>query len=279
MNGILLINKDKDKTSRDIINELIPIFNTKKIGHTGTLDPIATGVLVVCLGKYTKLVDKLSAYKKEYIATIKLGIKTDTLDITGKVLEKKECKVIKEDVLNIFDSLLGKFKQTIPYYSAKKINGKKLYEYARKGEQITLPTNIVNIYELELLDFKDDTITFRALVSKGTYIRSLIEEICNRLNAIGTMSSLIRTKQGKFTINDSFTIQDIKNDKYRLLKSSDVLEYKTYNLTENEYEKVKNGNKMPFLLNDEHIILMYNQKEIAIYQKKDNLYYVENMFI
>ena len=279
MNGILLINKTKDKTSRDMVNELMTILDMKKIGHTGTLDPIATGLLVVCLGKHTKLVNTLAACQKEYIASIKLGIKTDTLDITGKVLDKKECKVSENEIQQIFNSFIGEFKQTIPAYSAKKINGKKLYEYARKGDIITLPANIVNIYSLELLDFKDDVITFKTLVSKGTYIRSLIEEICNRLNAIGTMSSLVRTKQGKFTIEDSFTIDDVKKSKYHLLTAADVLDYKIYNLTKEEYEKVKNGNKMNFLLNDMHIILMYNGKEVAIYKKDGDIYRVEIMLI
>ena len=152
MEGIVLINKDKNKTSRDIVNELTHIFGTKKIGHTGTLDPIATGVLVVCIGKYTKLVNTLVSLKKEYIATIKLGIKTDTLDITGNVLEKRECKVEKEKLLIELKSLIGEFKQTVPIYSAKKVNGKKLYEYARNNESVVLPENIVNIYNLELLE-------------------------------------------------------------------------------------------------------------------------------
>ena len=127
MKGILLVNKEINKTSRDMVNELNHIFTMKRIGHTGTLDPLATGVLVMCLGSYTKLVEKLSSLEKEYIAEIKLGIKTDTLDITGNVLEQRECNVKKEDVLKVFEDLIGSFEQTIPMYSAKKINGKKWY--------------------------------------------------------------------------------------------------------------------------------------------------------
>ena len=130
MNGVILVNKDKDVTSRDMVDKLNHIFDIKKIGHTGTLDPLATGVLVMCIGKYTKLVDMLSSQKKEYVATIKLGIKTDTLDITGNVLEEKSFNVSKEKIEDVLKSLNGKITQKIPKYSAKKINGKKLYEYA-----------------------------------------------------------------------------------------------------------------------------------------------------
>lgn len=279
MNAVLLVNKTKDKTSRDMVNELNHIFDMKKIGHTGTLDPLATGVLVMCLGKYTKLVDELSSLEKEYIAEIKLGISTDTLDITGNVLETKECKVCREDVIKVFKDLVGKFVQTVPKYSAKKINGKKLYEYAREGKEIKLPKNEVEIYELELLDIKDDIIKFRALVSKGTYIRSLIEEICNKLNVIGTMNSLVRTKQGKFDISNSYTIEQIKSSEYSFLNVKDLLDYPVYNLSEEEYFKVKNGSKIKLNSSDNKVILEYDGNEIAIYEKENDQYRVNIMLI
>ncbi len=279
MEGIVLINKDKNKTSRDIVNELTHIFGTKKIGHTGTLDPIATGVLVVCIGKYTKLVNTLVSLKKEYIATIKLGIKTDTLDITGNVLEKRECKVEKEKLLNELKSLIGEFKQTVPIYSAKKVNGKKLYEYARNNESVVLPENIVNIYNLELLEYKNDEIKIKCNVSKGTYIRSLIQKICDDLNIIGTMSDLVRTKQGIYDISESYTIEEIKNGNFKILKAKDILDYKNYNLTDEEYQRVKNGNHIKVNLNDENLILLYDNKEVAIYKKKDDIYIPSIMLI
>ena len=149
MDGIILINKENGKTSRDEINTLCHIFNTKKIGHTGTLDPIATGVLVVCLNKYTKLVNILMSLEKEYIAKIKLGIKTDTLDITGNILEQRKCNVTKKDIEKVLKSFIGIYKQTIPLYSAKKINGKKLYEYARNDLNVDLPKRLITIYKIE----------------------------------------------------------------------------------------------------------------------------------
>ena len=139
MNGLLVVNKPKNKTSRDVVNELNHIFSFKKIGHTGTLDPLATGVLVCLFGKYTKLVNLITSYEKEYVATIKLGIKTDTLDITGNIIDKKEVNITKEKIEEVFNNFPKKYYQTVPLYSAIKINGKKLYEYARNNEKVILP--------------------------------------------------------------------------------------------------------------------------------------------
>lgn len=262
-----------------MVNELNHIFDMKKIGHTGTLDPLATGVLVMCLGKYTKLVDEISSLEKEYIAKIKVGIKTDTLDITGNIVEERKCIFSKEDVINVLNSLKGRIIQQVPIYSAKKVNGKKLYEYARGGKEVTVPKTEVEIFDIELLDINEDTITFRSLVSKGTYIRSLIEEICNRLDIIGTMESLERTKQGKFSVEESFTIDDVKCGKYEILTAKEILPYPVYKLNEEEYYKVKNGNKLKLNINDNKIILEYDNNEIAIYEKEEDLYRVSVMLI
>lgn len=279
MDGIILINKEIGKTSRDEINSLCHIFNTKKIGHTGTLDPIATGVLVVCLNKYTKLVNILTSLEKEYIAKIKLGIKTDTLDITGNVIEERKCSMTKNQIEEVLKEYIGIYKQTIPLYSAKKINGKKLYEYARNNESVKLPTNEVEIYDLKLISFENDEITIKCNVSKGTYIRSLIQSICDSLNVIGTMSSLIRTKQGKFDITNSYTIEEVKNGKFKLLKAKDILPYKIYTLSDLEYKKVKNGNHIFINSNEENLILTYNDKEVAIYKKSKDMYIPSVMLV
>jgi len=278
MNGVILINKPKDWTSRDVINKLNKLLNTKKIGHTGTLDPIATGILVVLIGKYTKCTELLSSLTKEYIAEIKLGIKTDTLDITGNVLEEKTCHISKEDIINEFKSLKGTFKQKIPMYAAKKIDGKKLYDYARSGIEIPRPENEVEIYNIELLDFNNDIVTFKTTVSKGTYIRSLIEKICDDLNILGTMSNLIRTKQGDFTIEDSFSLDDIEKGNYRLLKVHDLFDYPTVELNKDKYKLAKNGNKISLDRNEDYLILNYQNEEVAIYKRKDDYYQPEIMF-
>ncbi len=273
MNGILVINKENGFTSRDVINILNKKFNTKKIGHTGTLDPMATGVLVVCVGRYTKLVDKITSYDKEYIASIKFGIKTDTLDITGKVLEKKENVVVdKCQLINTLNSFLGTSMQEVPKYAAVKINGKKLYEYARNNEEIELPKREIEVKEIELLSMVNDEATFRVVVSKGTYIRSLIRDICNCLKVIGTMSSLERTRQGEFTINESFTLQDVNANDYKLLTVEDIFSYKHYVLNEEEYKKVMNGASLQIENSESFLFMEYEHKIIAIYQQKEDYY-------
>ena len=272
MNEILVVNKDKDMTSRDVVNILNKKFNTKKIGHTGTLDPIATGVLVVCIGKYTKLVDLLTSQNKEYIAEIKLGIKTDTGDITGNIVDKKDFDVDEDKINDVLKSFIGKQIQTPPIYSAIKVNGKKLYEYARNNESVEIPKREIEIYLIELISFKEDIITFKCNVSKGTYIRSLIEDICEKLGTVGTMNNLIRTKQGKFTIEDSYTIDDIKNDNYKFINIEDVLDYKKIELKDDEYNKVLNGSKIKIDTNEDKVILKYQNEIIAIYQKDNDIY-------
>lgn len=272
MNGILLVDKPAGYTSRDIVNIICKELKTKKVGHTGTLDPIASGVLVVCIGRYTKLVDKITSLDKEYIAQIKLGIKTDTLDITGNILEKKPFSVTKEAIEKSLKNKIGKYKMEVPIYSAIKVKGKKLYEYARNNIEVELPVKEVNIEDLELLDFHDDIIEFRAKVEKGTYIRSLIRDICKDLNTIGTMKSLIRTKQGKFELKDTNTLEEIKKKHFKMLTLQEALEVKSYELQEEEYLKVRNGNKISLPFNDVYLLLTYQKEEIALYQKENNDY-------
>lgn len=272
MNGILVIKKEKDYTSRDVVNVLNKTLQTKKIGHTGTLDPIATGVLVVCIGKYTKLVSEITGYDKEYIAEIKLGIKTDTQDITGNIIETKPFTVNKEQIKEVLSSFLGKNMQTVPLYSAVKINGKKLYEYARKQEKVELPQREIEIKSIELLSFDKDIITFKTTVSKGTYIRSLIEDICKKLGVIGTMNNLKRTKQGPFLIENAYTLEEIKTKNYQFMPVEKVFSYPIVNLNEEEYNKVKNGSKITLNNPNEKIILKYQEEIIAIYQKEKDIF-------
>ena len=283
MNGILLVNKPIDYTSRDVVNKLTKILKTKKIGHTGTLDPIATGVLVVCVGNTTKLCELLTSEYKEYIATIKLGIKTDTLDTTGNIIEEKEYNVTEDQIKEVLNSFLGTSIQTTPIYSAVKVNGKKLYEYARAGEQVELPKREINITNIELISFKDNEIKFKTTVSKGTYIRALIDDICNKLNTVGTMSSLIRTKQGKFALEETFTLNDIESGKYELIPIEKALsEIETITINEEIYNKVKNGAIITKEFNNDYANLIYNKKIVAIYKtydKDDKLAKPFKMFI
>ncbi len=270
MNGILIVNKSDGFTSRDVVNKLSKVFNTKKIGHTGTLDPIAKGVLVVVLGKYTKLCEDLTQTYKEYIAIFKLGILTDTLDITGNVIDEKSCNVSEEEIRNVISNYKCVYNQEVPIYSSVKINGRKLYEYARNGEEVTLPKREVDIKSIEVLEINKDIIKIKCLVSKGTYIRSLIRDIGESLNTHATMTDLIRTKQGIFDIKDSYTIEDIENGNYKLINIEDVLDLCVIN---NEYIKeATNGVKLKLDIKNKYILFKSNNEEVALY-KKDGEYF------
>ena len=271
--GIIIVNKPEGFTSRDVVNKISKILKTKKVGHTGTLDPIATGVLVICVEKATKLCEILTSEYKEYIATIKLGIRTDTLDITGQIIEEKTYDITKEELIETLKSFLGKSIQTVPIYSAVKVNGKKLYEYARNNIEVELPQREIDIKNIELIDYKDDEIKFKTTVSKGTYIRALIDDICKKLNTVGSMSSLIRTKQGNFEIDDSYTLKQIENNEYTILPIEKVLtDIEKVELDKKTFEKVKNGAIIDGNFINDIACLYYNNKVVAIYQKyeKDN---------
>lgn len=272
MDKLVVVNKPSNLTSRDVVNKLCKIFNTKKIGHTGTLDPIASGVLVCVCGKYTKLVNDLTSLEKEYVATIKLGIKTDTLDTEGNIIEERDVNITKQDIEKVFNNFPKSYNQTVPKYSAVKINGKKLYEYARNNIDIELPVRKVNIYSLNLLDFDGSSITFKTKVSKGTYIRSLITDLCNDLNTIGTMSNLIRTKQGNFSIEESYTLSDIEKGNYKSLSIHEFLNYPSIEIPDNYLKLISNGNKIPNTFNiKDKVIFTKNNKDYAIYVNENNV--------
>lgn len=269
MNGILVINKEKNYTSRDIVNIVSKHLKTKKIGHTGTLDPIAEGVLVLCIGTSLKLVELLTSNDKEYIAKVKLGIETDTLDITGNITNKSEVNnITKEDISEALNNFKGKIKQEVPKYSAIKVNGKKLYEYARNNIDVELPIKDVEIYNLELIsDITNNEFYIKCHVSKGTYIRSLIRDIGRYLNTYATMTELTRTKQGIFTIDNSYTLEDIKNNKYKILNPTDVIDIPKIVVDDNIAKKIKNGQVLDKFFNYDKAFILDNKNNLlAIYQ-------------
>lgn len=272
MNGVILINKEKGKTSRDVVNDISHILKTKKVGHTGTLDPIATGVLVITVGRYTKLTEVLTSTYKEYIAEFKLGVLTDTLDITGVVLKNEEVHIKDADIRSAVLSFKKSYMQEVPIYSSVKINGKKLYEYARKDEEVNLPSRNVDIKEIEVLSINNGIIKIKVLVSKGTYIRSLIRDIGEYLGVPATMTSLVRTKQGKFSIEDTFNVDDIKNNNYKMLTIEDVMDVEVIDASEEVYFKISNGVKMLSIYNKEFVLFKYNGKEISLYRKDGDIY-------
>ena len=270
MDGVILINKPKGITSRDVVNEVCKILKTKKVGHTGTLDPIASGVLVVCVGKATKLVDIITSANKEYVATVKLGLLTDTLDLDGEVLKKEKVTIRKEELINVLNSFLGKYEQEVPIYSAVKVNGKKLYEYAREGKKVNLPKRMVEIKKIELINLTDEEYKFKVLVSKGTYIRSLIYDINRKLNVIGVMSDLVRTKQGIFNIDDAYTLEDIKTGNYKMYTITDVLKNDNCVVINDKlFNSIKNGCIIDNIYGKEVVTFIYDNKVVSIYKTYD----------
>lgn len=269
--AILLVNKEKDMTSFDVVNEISHLFGIKRVGHTGTLDPLAEGVLIVAVGKATKVVELLTATYKEYIATVKLGLKTDTGDITGKILETSSLPS-----LNTLEEVLSSFKKTylqeVPIYSAVKVNGKKLYEYARNNEKVELPKKEVTIKEISLIEKTEDTFTFKTLVSKGCYIRSLIEDIATSLNTCATMQSLERTKQGIIDLSMTSTLEMIKNKDYKAYQIDEVLELPVIIAEENEVKKIMTGQKLENIYNiqDKVIFKDKSNKILGIYECQNN---------
>lgn len=272
MNGIIVINKPKDYTSRDIVNIVSKKLNTKKVGHTGTLDPLATGVLVLPIGRALKVSELLTSNTKEYIAEVILGYETDMLDITGTEIKRNIPSVTKEELLKVLKSYIGKYNQEVPLYSAVKVGGRKLYEYARSGTPVIPPSKEVEVYSLELIsDLKHINgaveFTIRCEVSKGTYIRSLIRDIAYSLNTYGTMKNLIRTRQGIFTLKDAYTLKDIEENNYKLLSIKECLpNIKTTVIEEPLLTKVKNGMVLDnFFKENMSLLLDKEGKEIAIY--------------
>lgn len=270
MNGIIIINKPKGITSRDVVNSVSKILKTKKVGHTGTLDPLATGVLVICIGKATKLVELLTSNDKEYIATVKLGVLTDTLDTDGNVLKTEEIFIDKNELLNVLNSFIGTYNQEVPLYSAVRINGKKLYEYARNNEEVTLPKRMVKISNIELLSFSKEEYSFKVTVSKGTYIRSLIKDINDKLGVIGVMSGLVRTRQGKFSIDNAYDLEDIKSGNYKLLSITNVLkDKKSVIIGDKLFNMVKNGGLIDNIYDKDFVTFVYLGEVIAVYKTYD----------
>lgn len=273
MNGVIVVNKPKGITSRDVVNNVCKILGTKKIGHTGTLDPIATGVLVLCIEKATKLVEVLTSNDKEYVATVKLGILTDTLDIDGKVLKEENTKLDENKLIEILNSFVGTYNQEVPIYSAVKINGKKLYEYARENKTVDLPKRMIEIKNIKLLKFNNDSYKFKVTVSKGTYIRSLIKDINDKLGIIGVMSDLQRTRQGKFSIDDAYDLENIKNGNFKVLSITDVVkDKKCVIINDNLYGVIKNGGLINNVYNKDFVTFIHNNEVVAIYKiyDKDN---------
>ena len=278
MDAVIIINKPKEYTSFDVIAVLRKIFNQKKIGHTGTLDPLATGVLPVLLGKATKVQRFMKEYPKEYVASLRLGITTDTEDITGNILKTSSIKVPLQHIKNAMEKFIGEIYQLPPMYSAVKVGGMKLCDLARKGINVKRKKRLVNIYSIDLLkyDFQKQTAQIKVVCSPGTYIRTLISDIGDFLSCGGVMTDLIRTKSNGFNIEDSITLDELKNisseSLYKhLIPISFLLKhYDTLSITSAQETRFKNGgglsldriNISPINIEDKKIYKIKSQNEI-----------------
>ena len=271
-NGIIIVDKGKGYTSRDVVNMIGNLLNTKKVGHGGTLDPIATGVLVIAVGNGLKVLEFLSNKEKEYIATAKLGIETDTLDISGTITKKSDNYFLNVTKLEeILKQFIGKYEQTVPLYSSVKVGGQRLYKYARENIPVELPKREVEIYDIELLEFNQNEFTIKTTVSKGTYIRSLIRDIGKKLDIPCTMKELRRTRQGNFTLDDAKTIEELENTKIEVLPIEKALKGIIFVPVDEELErKILNGSILDnyyaepivgFKNKDEKVIALYKTYE------------------
>ena len=273
MDGVILVNKEKNWSSFDVCAFIRRKFNIKKVGHIGTLDPFAEGLLVVFLGKGTKMIPYFEGLNKEYVGTLTLGKKTSTYDLTGETIEEKDIvPFTKEELISALNSFLGEQEQLPPIYSAIKKDGKPLYYYAREGISIEVKKRLINIYSLDLISFEKDSITFKAKVSKGTYIRSLGNDLAIKLNNLGYLSSLTRTKIGDFTLSQSKHIKEINEED--IISLDKIWNHGIYNIDDSLLSKVKNGNKLKISKDqiDDDLILIKNKDEIlAIYKKEQSL--------
>lgn len=249
INGIIVINKPKGLTSQEVVTKVKKILKIKKVGHTGTLDPNATGVLPLLLNDGTKISKYLIEHDKEYCVTLKLGIATTTYDKEGEITEEKSVnwKQINKNLEDTLKSFKGKQEQVPPIYSAIKIKGRKLYEYARNGQTVEIPSRKIEIYEIKLnkINEEENTVEFTVSCSKGTYIRSLCKDIAEKLGTCGYMKELNRTKVGKFDIKNSITIEGLEREENIEKKVITIQEYfkekPTIELNEDELKKFLNG--------------------------------------
>ena len=286
MDGIIVINKDVGPTSRDIVNLISKKFNTKKVGHTGTLDPGASGVLVVCIGKALKVAELFSNDDKEYVAGVTLGLEYDTIDLYGKLLKEEIVDIPKDEIVKVINSFKGTYLQEVPLFSAVKVNGRKLYQYARSGQKVKLPSKEVTIKEIELVSdilYNDGKISFkiRCVVSKGTYIRSLVRDIGKRLGTVAVMNSLIRTRQGIFEISDSYKIGKIIDDKYKTISIREAFpNIRVIKVDDKIAFKIRNGVILDNLFDDDMAFVTdNNDKLIALYRKEGNQCRAYKMFL
>ena len=285
MFGFLNVYKPKGKTSHDIVAILRRVTKIKQIGHTGTLDPFAEGVLPICIGKATRLIEYLKD-DKTYTGTVQLGKSTTTYDIEGDVVNESEKVVSFEDIEKCLDSFRGDIKQYPPIYSSVKVKGKKLYEYARQGKEVKIEPRTVNISELKILNYNPENRQLELYIScsKGTYIRSIANDLGDMLGTYGHLIKLVRVKAGDFGVNNSVKLEELQTIaqvEKKLIYPLKYLNYPKYNLTNDEYEKVSHGNSIVISkkLTDGFIILIHNNNITAVAKNINGNVNCEKVFI
>lgn len=272
MDGVLIINKPKGYTSHDIVNIVKKQLNITKVGHAGTLDPNATGVLPVLIGNATKISKYLIEHDKVYIAELKLGEKSSTGDLEGEIIEKKSVPKLNEDqIKDTLKLFLGKQQQIPPMYSSIKINGKKAYEYARKGLKVEMEPREIEIMNISLIKFQDNIITFKVKCSKGTYIRVLCEDIAKSLGTVGLMKELCRIKVNEFDIKNSVTLDDIKNGNVQVINIEEIFKLQScIKLNNRETKLFLNGVKLSVNKSDD-LYRIYNSTLLGLGLVENNL--------
>ena len=273
MGNVLYIDKPKGITSFDACYKLRKVLGTKKIGHTGTLDPNATGVMIVLFDKATKANQFLTTDNKEYECRVLLGIETDTLDTDGNIVIKKEYEMpSKEQISDTLNSFLGESMQEVPKTSAVSVDGKRLYQYQRENIEVELPKRLINVFEIELLNMYEDGFSFRSKVSSGTYIRSLVRDICYKLDMIGTVSELRRTKVDEVDLSMCDSLEEIEKGNYH---THDLIELLARRYEKVEYDPVEdiyNGKKIKLDSASDKVVIVKDDKALAIYEKDGNIY-------
>lgn len=273
MGNVIYVNKPSGMSSFDVCYKLRKVFNTKRIGHTGTLDPNANGVMIILVDEATKASQFLVSDTKQYRTRVLFGIETDTLDIDGKIIRKEDYLLPNEEKIeSVLNSFLGESKQEVPLTSAKKIDGKKLYQYQLEGKEVKLPIIDINVSKIELNEMHNDGFTFTCNVSSGTYIRSLVRDILSKLEIIGTVSELTRTKIDDISLDECDNLNDVINGKYTNHSLFDVLSkrYKTYEIE--NVEHIKNGKPLEIKDQEEYLLITNRNNAIAMYRKDNNLY-------
>jgi len=296
-NGIINIYKEAGFTSHDVVAKLRGILRQKKIGHTGTLDPDAVGVLPVCLGVGTRLCDMLTEENKEYVAELRFGVTTDTQDMSGTVLSRQAVTITEKQAAEIADSFLGDYEQVPPMYSALKVNGRKLYELAREGLEVERKARCVRIEELEILHMELPVIRLRVVCSKGTYIRTLCDDIGKKAGCGAAMASLKRTRVGRFCADDALTLSDVED----MVKADRLEEFivrveemfpalQSVKIWDDYQKQLENGNCLALkmacglkALNDSEQVRVYNAQGIFYgiyrYEERTKNFFPVKMFL